>query len=54
MHLGVSYVRKGILLDVLNQQDSAKWYEKGFDILETAENETLVKELKKEIELYSI
>ena len=54
VHLGVSYVRKGLLEDILNQQNPAKWYEKGFDILETADNDSLIEELKNEIKLYSI
>lgn len=54
MHLGVSYVRKGILLDVLKQHDPTEWYKNGFDILNVVDNEILVEELKNEIELYSI
>ena len=54
VHLGVSYVRKGILLDVLKQHDPTEWYKKGFDILDVVDNEILVEELKNEIELYSI
>ena len=54
VHLGVSYVRKGILINILKQQEPTEWYGKGFDILDVVDNEILVEELKNEIELYSI
>ena len=53
IHLGACYVRKGILLENLKQNDSSHWYKKGFSLLEAANNEGLVQELKNEIEHYT-
>lgn len=33
-HLGVCYVRKGILLENLKKKDSSHWYKKGINLLE--------------------
>ena len=53
IHLGACYVRKGILLENLKQNDPSHWYKKGFSLLESANNEGLVQELKNEIKHYT-
>lgn len=53
LHLGACYVRKGILLENLKQNDPSHWYKKGFSLLEAANNEGLVQELKNEIKHYT-
>lgn len=53
IHLGACYVRKGILLENLKKNDSFYWYKKGFSLLESANNESLVQELKNEIKHYT-
>lgn len=53
IHLGACYVRKGILLENLKQNDPSHWYKKGFSLLEAANNEGLVQELKNEIKHYT-
>ncbi len=52
-HLGVCYVRKGVLLDNLKQKDSFHWYKKGINLLEKTYNQDLVQELKNEIKHYT-
>lgn len=52
-HLGACYVRKGILLENLKKNISSYWYKKGFSLLEAANNEGLVQELKNEIKHYT-
>lgn len=53
VHLGACYVRKGILLENLKKTESSYWYKKGFSLLEAANNEGLVLELKNEIKHYT-
>lgn len=52
-YLAASYVRKGILLENLNMENSNSYYEKGFELLKIANNEKLIQELKKEINFYT-
>jgi Rgg/GadR/MutR family transcriptional activator len=52
-HLATAYVRKGILLENLNKGNATEWYEKAFTLLEVINNQTIIKELKKEIKLYT-
>lgn len=53
IHLATCYVRKGILLNILNNQEVSEWYEKGFELLEVTNNQGLIQELKNEINLYT-
>jgi len=52
-HLGVCYVRKGVLLENLKKKDSSHWYKEGFQLLEKTYNQNLVPELKNEIKHYT-
>lgn len=52
-HLGVCYVRKGILFDNLKKKDSSQWYKKGINLLEQTYNQDLIPELKNEIKHYT-
>lgn len=52
-HLGACYVRKGILLKCLCNIDPSPWYKRGFNILEVVRNDSLIRELKKEIQFYT-
>ena len=52
-HLGVCYVRKGILFDNLKKKDSSYWYTEGFHLLEKTYNQDLIPELKNEIKYYT-
>ena len=52
-HLGVCYVRKGILLENLKKEDSSHWYKEGFHLLEKTYNQELIPELKNEIKYYT-
>lgn len=53
IHLGASYVRKGILLQNLKNEEPTYWFKKGMDILESTNNRALIEELKIEIKRYS-
>lgn len=52
-HLGVCYVRKGVLFDNLKKKDSSQWYKKGINLLEKTYNQDLIPELKNEIKHYT-
>lgn len=52
-HLATSYVRKGILLENLNKNNPSDYYGKGFELLEVTNNQNMIQELKKEIEIYT-
>lgn len=52
-HLGVCYVRKGVLFDNLKKKDSSQWYKKGINLLEKTYNQNLIPELKNEIKHYT-
>lgn len=52
-HLGVCYVRKGVLFDNLKKKDSSQWYKKGINLLEKTYNQDLIPELKNEIKYYT-
>ena len=52
-HLGVCYVRKGVLFDNLKKKDSSQWYKKGINLLEQTYNQDLIPELKNEIKHYT-
>ena len=53
VHLGACYVRKGILLVNLGNENPSPWYEKGFEVLEITNNQKMIQELKKEIKFYT-
>lgn len=53
VHLGACYVRKGILLVNLGNENPSPWYEKGFGLLKEGNNIGLVQELKNEIKHYT-
>ncbi|GEK90742.1 transcriptional regulator [Alkalibacterium kapii] len=52
-HLAVSYVRKGIILKNLNESDPSMWYDKGFELLKVTNNQNMIQELNKEVQLYT-
>lgn len=52
-HLATCYVRKGILLSNLTQENPSEWYEKGFVLLNALDNKQLIQSLKKEIDFYT-
>lgn len=53
VHLGACYVRKGILLVNLGNENPSPWYKKGFGLLKAGNNIGLVQELKNEIKHYT-
>lgn len=53
IHLATCYVRKGIILEILNCKNTTDWYEKGFEVLEVTNNQKIIRELEKEIKLYT-
>lgn len=52
-HLAATYVRKGIILENLQEPNSSEWYKKGFDLLEIINNKKMIQELTKEMTFYS-
>lgn len=52
-YLATSYIRKGILLNIINNEHSTEWYEKGFHIFELVDKSELIEEFKEEIQFYT-
>lgn len=52
VHLAICFVRKGLLMDLLCQNHSKAWYDKGYKLLEIMQNDRLKKELQKEVSQY--
>lgn len=53
LHLGISYIRKGIVLHTVHHEKSYEWYSKGFQILEITNNTRLIADLKQEIKNFT-
>lgn len=52
-NLGISLIRKGIILSNLDNEDYDKWYSKGFNVLKYTYNTDLIEILVEEIKTYT-